>query len=326
MGTNTSSQTLVGVDLGGTTVRAGVLDASQAQMLTTRQAPIQASQGPEAGLDRIISLIEQTLVESGHSQIDGLGIGCTGPLDPRRGLIQNPYTLPGWDNFDICTPLRQHFDTKVVLENDADTAALGEYWQGAGQGVRRLYAVTVGTGIGTAFILDGAIYRGLDGFHPEGGHLAIDPNGPLCYCGSHGCWESLASGPAIARMAQERLQQAPDSLMIELAGGDVANLETRLVAEAAQRGDILAKEIMEKAAEYFSLGLMNVIALFVPEMIVLSGGVMKSSSFFMPAIQKALEVHGHMIPSRQVRVLPARLGYLAGVYGAAYAALQGGKA
>jgi glucokinase len=314
--------TLIGVDLGGTIVRVGVLDASQAQLLAFNQAPIEATQGPEAGVSRISTLIEKTLAESGRERLDGIGIGVTGPVDSQRGLIQNPYTLPGWENVDIRSPLSQRFGVPVILENDADVAALGEYWSGAGQNVRRLYAITVGTGIGTAFIQDGAIYRGLGGAHPDGGHQVVDPAGPPCYCGARGCWESLASGPAIARLAQEQITEHPSSSLLALAGGEAGRIDARLVAEAARQGDSLALSVMENAARYFSLGLVNVVTLFVPEVIVLSGGVMNSISFFMPAIERALAEHDVMVPARKVRVVSAQLGYLAGTVGAAYAALQ----
>ena len=313
---------LVGVDLGGTFVRVGVLDVGQVRFLAFNRAPIEANRGPQVGVETIINIIEKTIAESGRGQIDGIGMGATGPVDRLRGLIQNPYTLPGWENVDILKPLGDRFGVPVILENDADTAALGEYWNGAGRNVSRLYAITVGTGIGTAFILNGEIYRGLNGAHPDGGHQILDPAGPQCYCGARGCWESLASGSAIARFAQEQISANTSSLLYSLAGGDSNQIDAKMVAEAAQQGDPLAVTVIEKAAHYFSLGLVNVITLFVPEMIVLSGGVMKSSHIFMPAIGKALAAHDVMVPAKQVRILPAQLGYIAGCVGAAYAILQ----
>lgn len=314
--------TLIGIDLGGTFVRVGVLDAAQARFLAYNHAPIEASRGPEAGVETIINLIEKTIAESDRRRVCGIGVGATGPLDRLRGLIQNPYTLPGWENVNILAPLSDRFGVPVVLENDADVAALGEYWIGAGRDVSRLYAITVGTGIGTAFILNGEVYRGLNSAHPDGGHHIVDPAGPQCYCGARGCWESLASGSAIARFTQEQIVTNPSSLLCSLAGGDANRIDAKMVAEAAQQGDPLAVSVIEKTAHYFSLGLVNVVTLFVPEVIVLSGGVMKSSHLFMPAIVKALADHNVMVPAEQVRILPAQLGYLAGCVGAAYAILQ----
>ena len=308
---------VIGIDLGGTIVRAGAIDAG-ANLLTTNQTPIEAHQGPQAGLARIVSIIKKTISDCGNRNLVGIGIGCTGPLDPIRGTIQNPYTLPTWEDVPIVAPLVELFGVPVTLENDADVAALGEYWAGAGKNVRRLYAITVGTGVGTAFIHDGQIYRGVGGAHPDGGHQIIDPAGPPCYCGANGCWESLASGPAIAGQARAYLPDYPTSRVLTLAHGDANRIDAQMVAHAALESDPLGCSVMEKTARYFSLGVVNIITLFVPEVIVLSGGVMQSASLFMPAIEEAIAKHNIMVPASLVKILPAQLGYHAGLFGAAY--------
>ena len=210
--------------------------------------------------------------------------------------------------------------------------ALGEYWQGAARHddmskppIRRLFAVTVGTGIGTAFIADGQVYRGADGFHPEGGHMVIDPGGPPCYCGRNGCWESLSSGTAIgqaARLALSQMAPAPMGILLNLADGEIERVDARMVAEAAHLGDPLALQVIDRAAWSFAQGIFNILMLFYPEMIVLSGGVMRSIDLFMPHIQRMLDSADHYIPVRRIQVLPASLGYYAGIYGAAYAILN----
>ncbi len=310
-----SDEIVIGVDLGGTHVRAGAF-TSGGEMLAVKETPIEAARGPETGLLRIQHLIEVVWKESGAQALLGIGVGSTGPTDPIRGVINNPFTLPGWENVPIIARLRNAFDVPVTLENDADVAALGEYWRGAGQSIRRLYAVTVGTGVGTALILDGQIYRGMDGLHPEGGHVILDPSGPPCYCGAHGCWESLCAAPAIARQARQT--DLSNSILLGMAGGDLEKIDARLVAEAARLGDPSACAIMDKVAFYFSLGIINVIHSITPEMIVLSGGVMKSADLFLPHLNKAIAAHSVMIPSNQVRIAPAQLGNYAGLYGAAY--------
>ena len=313
---------VIGLDIGGTVVRAGAF-TPQGDLLALREKLIEAARGPEAGLQRIQNLIQETLSESAaadaqtettENKLVGIGIGCTGPIDRRFRTINNPYTLPTWENVAIVSWLQEHFGVPITLENDADVAALGEYWQGAGRGANHLYAITVGTGIGTALISKGQIYRGLDGTHPEGGHIVIDPSGPMCYCGAHGCLESLASGTAIARMAI----QAGLNLEIE----DPADITARIVAEAALAGDRHAAKIMEKAAYYFALGVGNFITLYMPDVVVLSGGVMRSVELFMPALQRAVQQRAVLLPAGRVRILPARLGYYAGLYGAAYTIIQ----
>ncbi len=263
-------------------------------------------------------------------------MGATGPTDARRGVLVNPLTLPGWIEVPVVDRLTNHFGVPACLENDADAAALGEYWAGAARptsqtpAVRCLYAITVGTGIGTACIIDGQVYRGANGFHPEGGHQIVDPSGPVCYCGGKGCWESWSSGTAIGRAAREALQTAgnepepgkPGSLLLALAEGEVDRVDAGLVAEAARQGDPLAEQVIQGAAQAFGTGVFNILMLFQPEMIVLSGGVMRSLDLFMPSIERAIQAADSYIPARQVRILPAKLGYYAGIYGAAYAILN----
>jgi glucokinase len=328
-----SEHILIGIDIGGTIVRLGTF-SPQGRLLGMREAPIEAAQGPQAGLDLIRRMVEAALRDpqmsgskdraSQPANLTGIGVGCTGPLDPLRGIINNPFTLPTWESVPIVDYLNGCFHVPVKLENDADAAALGEYWQGAGRGVKRLSAITVGTGIGTALILDGHIDRGLDGWHPEGGHMALDPCGPACYCGANGCWEILASGMAIARTAREQVAEQPYRAggLLKLSGGDPAVITAKLVAQAAEQGDPLARELIERAAYYFSLGVVNLITVLFPEVIVLSGGVMKSAALFMPALEQAIRKHEVMQPAGRVRILPASLGYYAGVYGAAYSVVN----
>ena len=305
----------VGVDIGGTLVRVGLF-GSDGHLLSQNETSI-ASIEPERGLRIIEELIQKTIESITSSSLLGIGIGCTGPLDIVRGRINNPYTLEGWSNVPIVETLMETFHVPVRLENDADAAALGEYWQGAGREAKRLYAVTVGTGVGTALIIDGQIYRGVDDSHPEGGHHLIDPAGPECYCGYHGCWESLISGTAISSTARTIMNQKQ---LTALGGPDQIN--ARVIAEAARAGHPAAITIMQKAARDFSLGMLNIISLFVPDVIVLSGGVMKSADLFLPTLEKTLKTPNPMVPFHRVKILPARLGYYAGLYGGAYMILS----
>jgi glucokinase len=311
---------LIGVDLGATMVRAGAF-TPQGEMLVVDQREIQAQRGPEIGFERICILIERLLHDRDleGARFLGVGVGSTGPVDALTGMIVNPGTLPGWVDVPLVDWLEQRFSVPAFLDNDAAVAALGEYWMGAGRGVSRLYAVTVGTGIGTSCVIDGRTYRGAGGFHPEGGHQVIDPNGPLCYCGAQGCWESYSSGTAIARAARQAVLAYPDSA---LAAIDLDQIDARQVAQAALQGDPLAQEVIERAAEYFALGLFNLLMLFFPEVVVLSGGVMRSSQLFMSAIQRMLQRATPYLPTGQVDIRLAQLGYYAGIYGAAYAILQ----
>jgi glucokinase len=306
---------VIGVDLGGTIVRAGAFDP-QGRILAVRETPIEAARGPEFGLRKMQGLVEQVRAESGAEQLAGIGIGSTGPVDPLLGVINNPFTLPTWENVQVIAWMEKAFSVPVTLENDADVAALGEYWQGAGQNVERLYAVTVGTGVGTALILDGEIYRGVDGSHPEGGHMVLDPSGPLCYCKMRGCWESLCAGPAIERQARQA--DLAGSRLLEMVKGEPDKIEARTVFEAARAGDQAALAVIDTFTRYFIQGILNICILFVPDVIVLSGGVMRSADLFLPPLEGALGSYTEMVPAHRVQIHPAKLGYYAGLYGAAY--------
>jgi glucokinase len=309
------------IDIGGTMVRVGALD-QQGTLLSVSETRFESRSGPEAGFKAITQLSKAILDECGRKRLLGIGLGVTGPVDHLRGTINNPFTLPTWDNVPIVDWFAKWSGTPVVLENDADMAALGEYWLGAGQNIQRLYVVTVGTGIGTAFILKGEIYRGINGAHPEGGHQIIDPEGPDCYCGAKGCWESLASGSAITSQAQSMLVESPSSILMSLSGGKINTVDARMVTDAARQGDQLAVEVVQRAAHYLSLGLINTLMMFAPDMVVLTGGVIKSLDLFLPTIIQAVQLHNVMVPTTQIIITPASLGYYAGLYGCAYAVLR----
>jgi glucokinase len=313
-----SQPAYIGIDLGGTNVRAGVVTLDGA-LKKWRDVPIEARQGPEAGLSRIIRLIEQVSAEA-DIRPEAIGIGSTGPVDRQRGAIQNPYTLPTWEDVDITSPLSRHFGAPVTLENDADAAALGESWMGAGRGLARQLMVTVGTGIGTGVILDGRIYRGAGGVHPEGGHIPVDPSGPLCYCGARGCWESLASGPAIGVQARELAVREPTTLL-QRAGNEPEKIDAALVAAAARAGDPLALKIVERATTYLGLGLVILLHLFLPDGVIFTGGVMRSYGLYEARLHEIIKQHAVVSPLDQIPLRMAQLGQQAGIYGAARAAM-----
>lgn len=312
---------VVGVDIGGTNVRAAAFDFS-GQMLSHLQVPIEAAQGPEVGLERITNLVDEVRRAHPGYPLAGIGIGSTGPLDREKGTIENPYTLPTWESVAIVPALSRAFGVPIEFENDADAAALGEYWQGSGKGTNRLLALTVGTGVGTAIILNGQVYRGWQGYHGEGGHQIVDPSGPLCYCGARGCLEILIAGPAIARLAQEKAAQSADTILRDLAGSDLGRIDGRMVSEAARGGDAVARSVIERIAFYLGVGLLNMIHFFVPEVIVLSGSVMRDYDLFEPTVRAFLDQCSILEPANRVRIVIAGLGDHAGVYGAAYAILQ----
>lgn len=307
---------LIGIDLGATNVRVGVV-TGQGELLTSCDDLIQARKGPSAGLAKIAAMIDE-VTQSVKRPLVSIGIGATGPLDREKGCIQNPYTLPGWENVNIVEVLQERFGVPVALENDADAAALGESWIGAGAGVPRVLMVTVGTGIGTGFILDGQIYRGMHGEHPEGGHVLVDPTGPLCYCGANGCWESLASGTGMGLFARRKAEITGGYLMAQCQG-DIGKITAAMLFAGARSGDSACLEMVQECARFFGLGLVSAMMLLLPDRVLLTGGVMRSFDLLEPGVFAVLKQHQVLIPHSTERLAFASLGQNAGMIGAARA-------
>jgi glucokinase len=309
------NELVVGIDIGGTKIAAAVV-SPEGQILAYGLIPTDAARGFDDGLCRITALVDSLLVQADRApasvpaQLSAIGIGCAGPVDPLAGTIDNPYTLPTWDGVNIVEPLQARYGVPVALENDADAAAMGECWLGAGRGGRVVVMITVGTGVGGAVIVDGRIYRGVGGAHPEIGHLGVDPSGPDCYCGMPGCWESLATGPAMAAAARERV---PDR--------DPATITGASVVADARAGDPIAQEIVQRAAQANARGVFSLVNLYVPDVIVLGGGVMDAYDLFEPAIRE-LVARNTMAPMDRIAIRKAVLGNDAGVLGAARIALS----
>jgi glucokinase len=294
----------LGIDIGGTKIavaaveRKGVRIAGEATMAT------ESERGFASGIRRILDTAAQVLAEAGWmaGDLDGVGIGCAGPVDPWRGTIHNPYTLPGWSDADIVTPLRDALGCPVFLENDADMALLGECEAGAGRGFDPVVMLTFGTGIGGAALVGGRLLRGAKGEHPELGHVLVDPEGPPCYCGTSGCFESMASGTALAAAARSvGIDDAP-ALLVRAARGD---------------GD--AQRLRARAQAATARATWTILHAILPQRLVLGGGMMDGHyELFAAAVTEAIG-QATLIPKGLVTVARAELGARAGVVGAASA-------
>jgi glucokinase len=283
------------VDIGGTKIAVGIVDSS-GQLLRRLENPTAPERGPDYGLSLICEMLRQTTAEAGD-HLQGIGIGCTGPVDPLTGTLEKNDFLPGWEGMHLTDELARSFSVPVAMENDADAAALGEFAWGAGRGAKRVIYVTVSTGIGGGIVFDGQLYRGADGSHPEIGHHVIDPDGPQCFCGARGCWESLASGPALAQR-----------------GG---RSSAREVCEAARSGNTKALAAIEQEGLYLGLGVANLVTLFMPDVIALGGGVMQSRDLFWERILSIIRASCGLVPFEKTRLIPAALGVDVGLVGAA---------
>jgi len=299
----------VGIDIGGTKIAIATVNAA-GTLLREATIPTESSQGFASGLQRITDAVRRLIADTGGSAGDlaGIGIGCAGPVDPGRGTIHNPHTLPGWVEADIVSPLREAFGCQVVLENDADMALLGECRAGAGRGCDPVVMLTFGTGIGGAAVRGGVLLRGVAGEHPELGHVPVDPGGPRCYCGASGCFESLASGTALTAAAR----------IVGLSDG--AELLAR-----AREGDDTARRIRADALAATVSATWTILHTLLPERIVLGGGMMDEHyEVFAEAVLGAVE-RATLVPAKRITVAPAELGWRAGVVGAAGAAMAAAR-
>src|SRR6185369_16406226 len=218
----------------------------------------------------------------------GIGIGSAGPVDPETGLIGNVEFLPGWEGDSLVPALAKEFDVQIAVENDADAAALGEAFWGAGRGKRNVIFVTIGTGLGAGIILDGKLYRGVDGSHPELGHHVLDADGPLCSCGARGCWEKLASGTSLAEWYNAQSSTEP--------------ITAKRIFELAAAGNAQAMGAAEREAYYLGVGVANLATIFSPEMIILGGSVMGSAAMLMDGIRKVVRQNCAFVPHEKIEV------------------------
>ena len=294
------------VDIGGTKIAVGMVDDA-GRVLSKLESPTDAHRGYPDGLERMIGMLRETAEVAGV-ELSGIGIGSTGMVYPFSGAIGDADFLPGWQGNNPVRDLAQKFKVSVALENDADASALGEASWGAGKGKSRLIYVTVGTGIGGGIIFDGKLYRGTDMAHPEISHHVIDPSGPLCTCGFRGCWESLATGPAMVEWF--KANAPPDHRY-------PADLTAKQICQLARQGDALARRAVEHEAYYLGLGLANLINLFVPDAIVLGGSVMKSAALFLDGIRKTVAQGCRFVPFEKTELTLASLGEDANLIGAA---------
>ena len=308
------------VDIGGTKIAAGVVDDA-GNVLAKLETPTEAARAYPDGLRHIVRMLREA-AQKANTELTGIGIGSTGWVYPVTGEFGDVDFLPGWKGCNPVKDLAREFGVRVALENDGDAAALGEAAWGAGKGKLRLIYVTVGTGIGGGIILDGQLYRGADRAHPEIGHHVIDASGPQCTCGFRGCWEALATGPAMAAWFHseraKRTKAKAGKSKARKAKAVSPNSEpptAKEIFQLAKQGDTLAREAVAREAYYLGLGLANLINLFVPDRIVLGGSIMKSMR--LDDIRKVIAQGCRFVPYEQTELAPASLGEDANLIGAA---------
>jgi glucokinase len=311
-----SGKAVLGVDIGGTKIAVGIVDRS-GKILAQGRTPMVANGTPEAALDAVVSAIDSMLSSSG--QIEGIGICAPGPLDPKSGIVLNPPNLPCWRNFPLAEKVRAKYSVPVKVDNDANAAALAETLWGAAQGFHYVFYATIGTGIGTGIVFDGAIYHGKTGSAGEGGHVSIDYRGPVCACGKRGCIEILAAGPAIGARARAKVAAEPSrgKTILDLVKGDISSITSPHVGKAFESGDPMAREVLEETVHLLTIWLGNIIDLLDPDVIVMGGGVAAMLKSFLEKIKSGLPDWCVNPRASKIPLLMAHYGADAGIAGGA---------
>ena len=320
--TTARQQYIIGVDLGGTNIVAGAMTVDGSRHLNVRSIPTNAALGDEGVADRMVTLVEgvilDTMRETGifRSDFIGVGVGAPGPLDRERGIVLVAPNL-GWLNFPLRDRIHDRLSLPTTLDNDANCATFGEWWQGAARGGRNVIGLTIGTGIGGGLILEGALFHGASDMAGEIGHTTIDLNGRHCKCGNYGCLEAYASGPAIATRAREVLvREESASMMPQMVGGKLDTITAQTVYDAAKAGDQVANEIVRDTARYLGAGIANLLNTFNPDTVVVAGGVTAAGDALFLPLRAEVRRRAFMPAVRAVRIVSGTLPGSAGVVGA----------
>jgi glucokinase len=310
----------IGVDVGGTKVAAGFVD-QQGEIHQHIRVAMNSHGTAAEGLAAVISAIDELLklAPEGGNLTRRIGICAPGPLDPHTGVVLNPPNVPCWRNFPLATEISRRYGGSVKLENDAKSAGLAEALWGSGRGYQNVFYTCIGTGIGAGILFDGHIYHGRTGAAAEAGHMTIDYHGPQCGCGKKGCIEALASGTAIGKKARVKLSEksASQSVMLELAGGDLNKVSSEIVGQAYAAGDPLAEEILLETVELLTIWLGNIVDLLEPDVMIIGGGVAGMLSPFFEEIRKRLPNWSLNSRCLEIPLVPARYGTNSGIAGGA---------
>lgn len=293
----------IGVDLGGTNLRAAAI-SDRGEMLEKIAGKTQLSEGRDAVIDDIVDAIRTLAANRGAGGLAGAGIGVPGFIEIEKGLVVGSNNLPFLEKFPVRDAIEQRLGTRVILENDANAAALGEHWIGAGRGVNDMILLTLGTGIGGGIISGGRVLHGSVGMAGEFGHTTVYANGNPCGCGNYGCLEKHASASAISGMA--RLMNIGDSVTSEQ------------VFHLAREGDARAKMIFASMGRALGIAIGNLVNIFNFPLYLLSGGPLPAWDFFAPAMMAEVESRSFTYRNSTTRIEKATLGSEAGLYGAAY--------
>jgi glucokinase len=308
----------LGIDLGGSNISAALMD-TRGRMHHLKKIKTLAHEGRTQVIGRLLELARAVPQEARVklSHLAGVGIGVPGIIDVPNGVVVYSPNLPGWTKVPIRRLVQAALKKNVVIDNDANVAAYGEKWQGAGRKVQNLVVYTLGTGVGGGIIVEGKIFHGHNNAAGEMGHVTILPDGPRCSCGNRGCVEALVSGTAIARVAREYLEKTSTSLIYELCGKIPDDVTAKMVFQAAKKGDTLACKIVNQAGMYLGIAIANTINLLNPELVIVGGGVSGAGELLLRPARAEVKRRALKDSLACTKIVVAQLGDRAGVIGAA---------
>jgi len=306
----------IGVDIGGTNIRAGVVDEG-GRILGEARRPAIADSGLRAAVGRAIQAIEEALDNAGLTPraVVGIGVGVPGAHRSRDGVTIYSPNFADSRGVPVLPPIREAVGLPAFMLNDVAVQTLGEHRFGAGQGYSQMVMITLGTGIGGGAIIDGELRVGYTEGFAEVGHMTIDPNGPFCGCGNRGCWEALAARDAIVRRAVTKIQQGRQTSIAEMVDFRLGSITPALIGRCADQGDQVAVEVLAETGYYLGIGIANLIQLYNPQVLVIGGGIAQAGRWLLEPITGTVRARAHMVPASTCRIVPAQLGDDAGIIG-----------
>lgn len=308
----------MGVDIGGTNIKLALCD-KRARLRGKRTFSTTSFKDKKALIDGIVGHIKDLVSDAGLKKRDiiGVGIGAPGAIDIRTGTVHYLINIPDWREVPLGSILKKKLGLPVFVDNDVNVMALGEVYFGAGKGAVNMLCITLGTGVGGGLILDGKLYRGSSYAAGEFGHVPISLDGPKCKCGSWACVEAYAGNNYIVRDVVRQIRKGQKTLIAKLVGGDLSKITPEIISEAERKGDRFAKKVWTDVGEKIGIGLAGVVNLLNVEKIVIGGGVAEAGKTLFDSIKKTINDRAMKLPAKTVRIVKAKLGYDAGLIGAA---------
>jgi len=314
------SRWIVGLDIGGTNMALGLVPFDGGEPRGLAKVRTHPERGGEDVVVRAAALVMEAIdsvwAERGEGEVLGIGIGSPGPLNRETGMVLETPNL-GFTDFPLRDLVSDATGLPATLDNDANCATYGEWWQGGGQGAEILVGLTLGTGIGGGLVMDGEIYHGVSDAAAEFGHMTIDTTGRKCKCGNYGCLEAYASGPNIAARAIEGLEAGMESVLGALVDGDLESITAATVYEAVVLGDPFAAEVMKETAKVLGVGIANLVNALNPDAVVIAGGVTRAGDYLFEPLRKEVRRRAFRSAVDACRIVPAALPETAGLIGAA---------